>query len=255
MRVCSLFFEDLPADLGRPPYQTGEVHGRLLMTLRIGWPLVRPGIAAGFALLFLTFAKELPVTLFLAPPGTRTLATRLWTEATDGKDLLRRVQQLPGFGKQKAQILVALLAKQLDVRPDGWEAAAGGYAEEGYRSVADVVALCRSRSTRRQSSIQVEARCRAKLRPIKTSQKAKMLWKNAPMKGTCWSTFRSTNARTKKPARRSMNAGSDGRERRRRREHQGGAVERFRCRAERGYAASRCVHGLRGPAAPESRTG
>ena len=65
--------------------------------------------------------------------------TRLWTEAKDGRDLLRRVQQLPGFGKQKAQILVALLAKQVDVRPDGWEAAAGGYAEEGYRSVADVV--------------------------------------------------------------------------------------------------------------------
>jgi iron(III) transport system permease protein len=52
--------------------------------LRVGWPLVRPGIAAGMALLFLTFAKELPVTLFLAPPGTRTLATRLWTEATEG---------------------------------------------------------------------------------------------------------------------------------------------------------------------------
>ncbi|RYP84966.1 Fe-S cluster assembly protein HesB [Nocardioides guangzhouensis] len=65
--------------------------------------------------------------------------TRLWTEAKDGRDLLRRVQQLPGFGKQKAQILVALLAKQIDVRPDGWEAAAGGYAEEGFRSVADVV--------------------------------------------------------------------------------------------------------------------
>ena len=47
--------------------------------------------------------------------------------------------ELPGFGKQKAQIFVALLAKQLDVRPDGWEAAVGSYAEEGYRSVADVV--------------------------------------------------------------------------------------------------------------------
>ena len=56
----------------------------LRMLLRVGWPLVRPGIAAGLALLFLTFAKELPVTLFLAPPGTRTLATRLWTEATEG---------------------------------------------------------------------------------------------------------------------------------------------------------------------------
>lgn len=64
---------------------------------------------------------------------------RLWTEAGSGKDLLRRVMALPGFGKQKAQIFVALLAKQLGVRPDGWEAAAGAYAEEGHRSVADVV--------------------------------------------------------------------------------------------------------------------
>jgi hypothetical protein len=34
---------------------------------------------------------------------------------------------------------VALLAKQLDVRPAGWEAAVGDYSQEGYRSVADVV--------------------------------------------------------------------------------------------------------------------
>lgn len=66
-------------------------------------------------------------------------AERLWTEASDGKDLLKRVMALPGFGKQKAQIFVALLAKQLGVRPDGWEAAVGAYAEDGYRSVADVV--------------------------------------------------------------------------------------------------------------------
>ena len=65
--------------------------------------------------------------------------TRLWTEASTGKELIRRVQELPGFGKQKAQIFVALLAKQLGVRPDGWEAVAGDYALEGYRSVADVV--------------------------------------------------------------------------------------------------------------------
>ncbi|RKT78421.1 putative HhH-GPD family protein [Terracoccus luteus] len=65
--------------------------------------------------------------------------TRLWTEATSGRDLLKRVQELPGFGRQKAQIFVALLAKQLGVRPEGWEAAAGDYALDGYRSVADVV--------------------------------------------------------------------------------------------------------------------
>ena len=64
---------------------------------------------------------------------------RLWTEATTGKELLARVMALPGFGKQKAQIFVALLAKQLGVRPEGWEAAVGAYAEPGFRSVADVV--------------------------------------------------------------------------------------------------------------------
>jgi uncharacterized HhH-GPD family protein len=64
---------------------------------------------------------------------------RLWTEATSGADLLKRVMGLPGFGKQKAQIFVALLAKQVGVRPDGWERAVGVYAEDGYRSVADVV--------------------------------------------------------------------------------------------------------------------
>lgn len=65
--------------------------------------------------------------------------SRLWSEATSGKDLLKRVMELPGFGKQKAQIFVALLAKQLDVRPEGWEAVVGDYALEGHRSVADVV--------------------------------------------------------------------------------------------------------------------
>jgi uncharacterized HhH-GPD family protein len=49
------------------------------------------------------------------------------------------VMALPGFGKQKAQIFVALLAKQLDVRPEGWQEVVGAYAEDGYRSVADVV--------------------------------------------------------------------------------------------------------------------
>jgi uncharacterized HhH-GPD family protein len=65
-------------------------------------------------------------------------AERIWTEATTGEELLARVMELPGFGKQKAQIFVALLAKQLGVRPAGWEQAVGAYAEDGYRSVADV---------------------------------------------------------------------------------------------------------------------
>jgi uncharacterized HhH-GPD family protein len=67
-------------------------------------------------------------------------AERLWQEADSGRELMRRLQTLPGFGKQKSQIFVALLGKQLDVRPDGWEQVAGDYAEAGsHRSVADVV--------------------------------------------------------------------------------------------------------------------
>ena len=67
-------------------------------------------------------------------------AERLWTEASSGTDLLARIRKLPGFGEQKAKIFTAILGKQLGVRPDGWEQAAGVYAEPGsHRSVADVV--------------------------------------------------------------------------------------------------------------------
>ena len=52
-------------------------------------------------------------------------AERIWTEAGDAADLLSRMTALPGFGKQKSQIFVALLAKQLDVRPEGWESVVG----------------------------------------------------------------------------------------------------------------------------------
>ncbi|MEP6665438.1 MAG: HhH-GPD-type base excision DNA repair protein [Nocardioidaceae bacterium] len=63
----------------------------------------------------------------------------IWEDAESGGELFRRLLALPGFGRQKAQIFLALLGKQLGVRPLGWEAAAGAYAEEGsYRSVADV---------------------------------------------------------------------------------------------------------------------
>ena len=63
----------------------------------------------------------------------------IWTTAADGKELLAHVKALPGFGDQKARIFVALLGKQLGVRPTGWDAAAGVYGEAGsFRSVADI---------------------------------------------------------------------------------------------------------------------
>ncbi len=66
-------------------------------------------------------------------------ASRIWTEATSGANLMKRLRDLPGFGEQKAKIFVALVAKQLDVKPSGWTKVAGDYSKQGYRSVADVV--------------------------------------------------------------------------------------------------------------------
>ena len=66
-------------------------------------------------------------------------AASLWATASSGAELLKRVSALPGFGDAKAKIFVALLGKQLGVRPSGWRAAAGSFGDEGsYVSVADI---------------------------------------------------------------------------------------------------------------------
>ncbi|MEV5358425.1 HhH-GPD-type base excision DNA repair protein [Streptomyces sp. NPDC052693] len=66
-------------------------------------------------------------------------AEAVWRDAGTGGELLKRLAELPGFGKQKAQIFLALLGKQLGVRPAGWREAAGPYGEEkSFRSVADI---------------------------------------------------------------------------------------------------------------------
>ncbi|MGW1132342.1 HhH-GPD-type base excision DNA repair protein [Streptomyces griseoluteus] len=66
-------------------------------------------------------------------------AEAVWRDAGSGAELLKRLEALPGFGKQKAQIFLALLGKQLGVTPQGWREAAGAYGEtKSYRSVADI---------------------------------------------------------------------------------------------------------------------
>ncbi|GHE70446.1 Fe-S cluster assembly protein HesB [Streptomyces vinaceus] len=66
-------------------------------------------------------------------------AEALWRDVRTGDELLKRLRELPGFGEQKAQIFLALLGKQLGVRPKGWREAAGGYGPANvYRSAADI---------------------------------------------------------------------------------------------------------------------
>ncbi|MFG2027017.1 HhH-GPD-type base excision DNA repair protein [Streptomyces sp. NPDC048825] len=66
-------------------------------------------------------------------------AAALWKDAASGTELLSRLNALPGYGAQKSQIFLALLGKQLGVRPQGWREAAGAYGDpESFRSVADI---------------------------------------------------------------------------------------------------------------------
>jgi iron(III) transport system permease protein len=67
--------EEAGRSLGRRP---------LAVTATVTLPLVRPGLLAGAALVFLTAMKELPATLLLRPAGADTLAVRVWTGAAEG---------------------------------------------------------------------------------------------------------------------------------------------------------------------------
>ena len=65
-------------------------------------------------------------------------AADIWRGASDGADLSRRLRALPGYGAEKTMIFVAILAKRMGVAPEGWEAAAGPFADDKPRSVADI---------------------------------------------------------------------------------------------------------------------
>jgi len=65
-------------------------------------PLVRPGVLAGGALVFLTCMKELPATLLLAPTGYDTLATQVWSATSEAF-----------FGRAAAPALALVLLSEL----------------------------------------------------------------------------------------------------------------------------------------------
>ena len=88
-------------------------------------------------------------------------ADRVWKTAKTGDELLAALKALPGFGDQKARIFVALLGKQLGIRPPGWEASAGDYGREGTTmSVADITgpdSLARVREYKRTKKAEAKA--------------------------------------------------------------------------------------------------
>jgi len=89
-------------------------------------------------------------------------ASRIWTDGDpDGATVLKRLEALPGFGAQKAQIFLALLGKQRALAATGWREAAPFYAEPGvYRSVADIVdadSLTKVRTTKQAAKAAARA--------------------------------------------------------------------------------------------------
>lgn len=72
--------------------------------VRITVPLMRPGLLAGAALVFLTVMKELPATLILSPTGFETLATEVWGAASEGF-----------FARAAAPALLIIVASSLPV--------------------------------------------------------------------------------------------------------------------------------------------
>lgn len=59
--------------------------------------------------------------------------TRIWADGADGAEVLKRLQELPGYGMEKSRIFVGILGKRLGVRPPGWERHAADWP-----SIADV---------------------------------------------------------------------------------------------------------------------
>ena len=57
----------------------------------------------------------------------------VWRTAADGRELLKRLKKLPGFGVAKSRIFAGIVGKRLDEAPDGWEDVAADWP-----SIADI---------------------------------------------------------------------------------------------------------------------
>lgn len=82
----------------------------------------------------------------------------IWMGARSGADLYQRVSVLPGFGEEKSQIFVALLAKRFGVKPRGWKTAAGAFADGQPRSAADVDSTAKLREVQAWKKAQKAAK-------------------------------------------------------------------------------------------------
>ncbi len=67
-------------------------------------------------------------------------AERVWREATDGRDLEKRLLGLPGIGEMKAKALISVLGQRFGVRPPGYDEVAPTWPTLGDVDSAEALA-------------------------------------------------------------------------------------------------------------------
>jgi uncharacterized HhH-GPD family protein len=67
-------------------------------------------------------------------------AGSVWRDATDGKDLEKRLLGLPGFGEMKVKSLIAVLGNRFGVRPPGYDEVAPTWPTLGDVDSAEALA-------------------------------------------------------------------------------------------------------------------
>ena len=86
-------------------------------------------------------------------------AARLWTDASDARDLKRRIGALPGFGAMKVASLYAVLTRLIGIKLEGWEAELPSHPTLG--DVDSPAALASYQATKRAAKVAARERATA----------------------------------------------------------------------------------------------
>lgn len=96
-------------------------------------------------------------------------AENIWRGVDDASVLFERLREFPGFGEEKAQIFVALLAKRFGIKPRGWKTAAGVFSDSNPRTVADITSPATLAKVRAWKKAEKEADRDKQSRPLATT--------------------------------------------------------------------------------------
>jgi uncharacterized HhH-GPD family protein len=97
----------------------------------------------------------------------------IWTGVSDATELTERLRVLPGYGEEKTQIFIALLAKRMGVTPANWKTEAGVFSDAHPRTVADITSLETLQLVRQWKKAEKAADRDKQSRPSKQSRPTK----------------------------------------------------------------------------------